>query len=115
MRIIRLCVAALALLTPSWLMANDILVSSATLTGQNTIAGANNIANFTMVRFNLSWSNSWRVATGPSNWDAAWIFVKYRIEGGTGCTPGAWQHATLSNVNANHSVTTDNGVPATFR
>jgi formylglycine-generating enzyme required for sulfatase activity len=114
MRIIRFCIVIATMLTPSWLMANDILVSSATLVSQNTTAGANNAANFTMVRFNLSWSNSWRVSTGPSNWDAAWIFVKYRIEGGTGCTAGNWQHATLSTNNANHSVTTDNGTPATF-
>lgn len=114
MRTLKFCVVLLAMLTPSWLVANDILVSSATLTGQNISAGANNIANFTQVRFNLSWANSWRVASGPTNWDAAWVFIKFRIEGGTGCTPGTWQHATLSTTNANHSVTTDNGVPATF-
>jgi formylglycine-generating enzyme required for sulfatase activity len=114
MRTLKLCIAILALLTPSWLLANDILVSSASLTGQNTSAGANNAANFTMVRFNLSWANSWRVATGPSNWDAAWVFVKYRIEGGTGCTAGNWQHATLSTTNANHSITTDNGTAGVF-
>ena len=114
MKLVKIYIVALTMLAPSWLMANDILVSSATLTGQNTTAGANNIANFTMVRFNLSWANSWRVATGPSNWDAAWIFVKYRIEGGTGCTAGNWQHATLSANNADHSITTDNGTAGTF-
>ena len=114
MRTLKLCIALLGLLTPSWLLANDILVSSASLTGQNTSAGANNVANYTMVRFNLSWANSWRVSTGPSNWDAAWVFVKYRIEGGTGCTAGNWQHATLSTTNANHSITTDNGTAGVF-
>lgn len=114
MRTLRLSVAIIAMLIPSWLMANDILVSSATLVGQNTAAGANNPANFTMVRFNLSWANSWRVSTGPSNWDAAWVFVKYRIEGGTGCTASNWQHATLSTTNANHSITTDNGTAGVF-
>lgn len=114
MRTFKLCIALVAMLAPTWLLANDILVSSATLTGQNISAGANNPANFTMVRFNLSWSNSWRVSTGPSNWDAAWIFVKYRIEGGTGCTATGWNHATLSTNNANHSITTDNGTPGTF-
>lgn len=114
MRPLKTAVVALTILLPSWLMANDIVVSTASLTGQNTTAGANNVANFTMVRFNLAWSNSWRVATGPSNWDAAWIFVKYRIEGGTGCTAGAWQHATISNNVAHHSITTDNGTAGTF-
>lgn len=114
MRALKTAIVALTILIPSWAVANDIVVSTASLTGQNTTAGANNAANFTFVRFNLSWSNSWRVATGPSNWDAAWIFVKYRIEGGTGCTPGAWQHATISANNADHSITTDNGTAGTF-
>jgi formylglycine-generating enzyme required for sulfatase activity len=114
MRVFKFAIVALTILIPSVLRANDILVSTASLTGQNTSAGANNAANYTMVRFNLSWSNSWRVGTGPSNWDAAWIFVKYRIEGGTGCTPGNWQHATLSNVPGDHSITTDNGTPGMF-
>jgi len=114
MRTLKKCIVILTVLMPSWLMANDILVSSATLTGQNVTAGTNNAANFTMVRFNLSWANSWRVATGPSNWDAAWIFVKYRIEGGTGCTAGTWQHATISTNAAHHSITTDNGTPGSF-
>lgn len=114
MRTLRLCIAALVMMAPAGLLANDILVSTATLTGQNTTAGANNPANFTQARFNLSWANSWRVTTGPSNWDAAWIFVKFRVEGGTGCTAGNWQHASLSTTAAHHSITTDNGTPGTF-
>jgi formylglycine-generating enzyme required for sulfatase activity len=93
--------------------ANDIVVSIATLTGQDVTAGANNAANFTFIQFDLNWSNSWRTSTGPLNWDAAWIFVKYQINGGTGCTPSnVWNHATLSPVSGNHSVLVDNGVPA---
>jgi len=94
--------------------ANDIQVSNATLIGQDVTAGANNIANFTFAQFDINWSNSWRVGTGPNNWDAAWVFVKYRIEGGTGCTAGNWQHATLSIVNTNHTITTNNGVAGTI-
>ncbi|HNP08549.1 MAG TPA: hypothetical protein PKN99_13030, partial [Cyclobacteriaceae bacterium] len=92
--------------------ANDIQVSSATLVGQDVSAGANNAANFTFAQFDINWSNSWRVGTGPNNWDAAWVFIKYRIEGGTGCTPGAWQHATLNG--AGHSITNNNGIPGTI-
>ncbi|CAN0294099.1 unnamed protein product, partial [Phaeothamnion confervicola] len=84
--------------------ANDIAVSNASLTGQDAAA------DFTLVRFDVNWSNSWRTNSGPSNWDAAWIFVKFRIEGGAGCTPGGWQHATLSATNGDHSVTGNNGV-----
>lgn len=65
--------------------ANNIQISNVSLTGQNTID------DFTMVQFNLTWENSWRISIGPSNWDAAWVFVKYRI--GT----GPWLHAFLNN------------------
>jgi hypothetical protein len=48
------------------------------------------------VGFDISWPESWRGPSRPSwveasdNWDAAWVFVKYRVSG------GAWQHATLA-------------------
>ena len=48
------------------------------------------------MQFDLSWSNSWRAAWTPvdtgvmvTNWDAAWVFVKYR-------QTGVWEHATLT-------------------
>jgi len=43
------------------------------------------------VQFNLSWQNSWRTSSAPFNWDAAWVFVKYKVG-----TAGDWKHATLS-------------------
>jgi len=61
------------------LFANNISVGNVTLTGQNTSAGVNNDANFSLVQFSLSWENSWRVGDGPANWDAAWVFVKFRV------------------------------------
>ena len=60
-----------------------LLVSNVYLTGQNTAD------NYTFVKFDISWENSWRTSAAPNNWDAAWIFVKYRV--GT----GNWMHATL--------------------
>ncbi|MBP7010457.1 MAG: hypothetical protein KBC66_11765, partial [Kiritimatiellae bacterium] len=48
------------------------------------------------VRFALTWENSWRCDLAgadqgdPSNWDAAWVFLKYRV------SPGDWRHATLA-------------------
>jgi formylglycine-generating enzyme required for sulfatase activity len=73
-------------------LANNISVSNVTLTGQNTAAGVNNANNFTQVQFNLSWENSHRVTFGPTNWDAAWVFVKYRVSGGN------WLHATIAST-----------------
>ena len=67
-------------------IANNILLSNITLTGHNTVS------DFTMVQFNLTWENSWRLPAGPSNWDAAWVFVKYHV--GT----GPWLHAFLNNT-----------------
>lgn len=62
------------------LNANDISVKNVRLTGQ--ISGSH-----TFVNFDLSWENSWRNST---NYDAAWLFVKYKV--GT----GEWMHATLA-------------------
>lgn len=44
----------------SILLANNITVSNVGLTGRDISAGPNNVANFTKVKFNVGWSNSWR-------------------------------------------------------
>ena len=75
--------------------ANNISVTNVTLTGQNTTAGTNNLANYVLVQFSVSWENSWRSSFGPANWDAAWLFIKYRISGGN------WLHAILNNTGHN--------------
>jgi formylglycine-generating enzyme required for sulfatase activity len=75
------------------LMANNIQVSNVSTTGQNTTAGTNNSANYTLVEFDLSWDNSWRTSSGPSNWDAAWVFVKFRV----GMTDLTYTNVTLTN------------------
>lgn len=82
---------AVLLLSTSLAMANNVVVSTVSLTGQDRTAGGNNIANSAKVKFNLSWENSWRTNLGPQNWDAVWVYVKYRVSGGN------WQHANLSN------------------
>lgn len=40
-----------------------------------------------VVRFNISWENSYKDAT---SYDAVWVFIKYSTDGGT-----VWHHATL--------------------
>ncbi len=42
------------------------------------------------IQFDLSGENSWRIRGGAANWDANWVFIKYRS--GT----RDWNHATLS-------------------
>lgn len=66
--------------------SNNISVSNFSLTGQN-VSG-----HYSMVKFDISWENSWRVSSPLNNWDAAWVFVKYRIGS------GEWQHTWLNNT-----------------
>ncbi len=70
--------------------SNNISVSNISITGQDISAGANNSANFSLIKFDVSWENSWRSAS--LNWDAAWVFVKYRVNG------GVWNHCNLNNI-----------------
>ena len=62
----------------------------------------------TTVTFDVTWTNSWRHTGGgapaPNNWDAAWVFVKFRKNGGD------WAHASLNNTG--HS--TGSGTAATI-
>lgn len=80
-------VLTLVLFIPNPLLSNNIQV-------QNIILKNTNFpSQYTHVKFDLSWENSWRMSFGPSNWDAAWVFVKFRTHNND------WQHATLNYVN----------------
>jgi formylglycine-generating enzyme required for sulfatase activity len=81
-------------------MANNIQVSNVSTTGQNTTAGTNNSANYTMVKFNVSWENSWRTSSGPSNWDAAWVFVKFMVGSHNPVVEGASSIGTTVTVSS---------------
>ncbi len=65
--------------------ANNVQVSNVGLTGQNTTS------HYTNIKFDVSWENSWRTNVGPSNWDAVWVFAKYRKKSQT-----TWHHVTLN-------------------
>jgi len=69
----------------SSLKANNIAVSNVTL------KNINKISDYVSVAFDMNWENSFRNSSGTGNWDAAWVFVKYKI----GAT-GEWKHATLN-------------------
>jgi formylglycine-generating enzyme required for sulfatase activity len=64
--------------------SNGVVVTNVSLSVKNTTD------HYVLVNFDIAWNNSWRVSTGPSNWDASWVFVKYRIKG-----TATWQHSTL--------------------
>ena len=67
------------------ILANNVTMSNISLNDQY-------IANHTCnIKFDIGWENSWRTSTTvPGNWDACWLFAKYRVAG------GEWHHCTLS-------------------
>ena len=68
------------------LFANNITISNPSVTNVSVADG------YGFVTFDLSWENSWRMSSAPSNWDAAWVFVKYRVGS------GEWLPANLHNT-----------------
>jgi formylglycine-generating enzyme required for sulfatase activity len=76
------------------LVAGSVLANNLTVTNVTVLNAANGVAD---VRFDLSWDNAWHSswpeyggALNMTNWDAAWVFVKFR------CAGGQWQHAILN-------------------
>jgi formylglycine-generating enzyme required for sulfatase activity len=81
----RACLAFLFLLVCASLgRGNNPQIGPVTLVNQNAIS------DFTYLQFDASWENSWRSSTGAANWDALWVFAKFRRAGST-----VWGHATL--------------------
>ena len=72
------------------LFANNIRIANISLKDKNTVE------HYVYVRFDLSWEHSWRINNGSKNWDAAWIFIKFKVGNGN------WQHATLSSLVSDH-------------
>jgi len=68
--------------------ANNIQVNNISL------ENLNEVSNWVHVEFDLFWENSWRISSGPSNYDAAWVFIKYRVNN------GSWTHGIISQANS---------------
>lgn len=58
------------------------------------VSDINPDARTAMINLDVGWTNSWSNAT---NWDAVWVFVKFRAPGMT-----SWEHAALSNRSTDH-------------
>jgi formylglycine-generating enzyme required for sulfatase activity len=82
-----LILMAVLLMAGGSAQANNIAVSNVLLSTQDT--GLDTI----QVQFDITWENSWRDAT---NYDAAWVFIKYSINAGT-----TWSHAILKTSGTN--------------
>lgn len=65
------------------LFANNIEISNL------NIVNTDIINKQVQIQFDISWENSWH---DTENWDAVWLFIKYRTAGSN----DAWQHATLN-------------------
>ena len=72
-----------------WCVGNDIRIANVVLINQNLPGG------FSNVQFDLAWKNSWRYDSnsGINNWDAAWVFVKFKA----GATNPTFAGITLTN------------------
>lgn len=75
----------LSLLAYHFSIANNITVANIGINGQNTST------HFSLINFDVTWENSWRTSTNESNYDGAWIFVKFRKK-----NTFNWQHATIN-------------------
>lgn len=53
------------------------------------------------IKFDITWDNSWKVSTGPNNWDGVWVFIKRQA-----CSNNnIWASALLSTNSGDHTVT----------
>ena len=80
----RTLIALVILLQAQLLTANNINVQKVSL------MDTNRTAKTVAIRINISWENSWRDSI---NWDAAWIFFKYKEAKDSAWK---WKHGTLS-------------------
>lgn len=66
------------------------------------INGINSTSQFAMVEFDVSWDNSWRNDLAPGygskNYDAAWVFVKFRVGTADWTSTGASSSGTTITV-----------------
>lgn len=85
--------------------ANNLRLENVTLTDKNTVS------DYVNIQFDISWDNSWHLAgsSAPFNWDAAWVFAKWKLTLG-----GNWNHCTLSTIGADHNAPSGSQIDASF-
>ncbi len=71
---------------------NNISVTQPLLVDFNTAGGTVD------ARFTVSWQNSWRTTSAPANWDAAWVFLKFRVGTADPTRTGVSSAGTTLNV-----------------
>ncbi len=89
MKNFRLCAIALVFMLSVGLMANNLQIENVLVTDFDSANGT------AFINADVVWENGWRqngdgIEFSASNWDAAWIFAKFRIDN------DEWRHCTLS-------------------
>lgn len=82
-------------------LANNVRVENVRLRNQNVVSDTKE------VEFDLSWENSWRTSAAPSNYDACWVFAKYRLT-----SASTWNHLTLSTTDGDHTAPSGSAIDA---
>jgi len=72
--------------------ANNLSITQPMLVDFNSVAGTVD------ARFTISWQNSWRTTSAPANWDAAWVFLKFRVGTADPTRTGVSSTGTTLNV-----------------
>ena len=85
------------------LIANNIEIKTVTVTDIDTLS------HYANLMFDISWVNSWRLdgVKAPYNWDATWIFAKWKLHSGTD-----WAHCTLSSTDGDHTAPSGSTIDA---
>lgn len=79
------------LLFSAWLLLNlPLLANNVQISNVTYVAGIN--PNTSYIQFDLSWENSWRLNTAPSNYDGVYVFFKVR-NANTGWMPVIFRNA----------------------
>ena len=87
------------------LLANNIAVGTVTITDQSTVG--DQPIHYTHLQFDISWENSWRTSSAPNNYDAAWVFAKWKLHSETD-----WAHCTLASTDLDHTAPTGSTIDA---
>jgi len=79
-----------SLISINILFANDITISNVSIEGVNTDE------QYAFIEFDIAGKNAWRTNTGANNYNAIWIFAKFRNNN------NAWKHVILSSNDNEH-------------
>ncbi len=57
------------------------------------------------ISFTIAWNNSWKISTGPSNYDGVWVFIKRQACSST----NIWATALISTTSGDHTTSVTSG------